>query len=167
MRHGIKLGEDAYDIGLSRARSGYRLHIGDREIPADLTTDGQGSRVLHCRNSSDEIVIATQGDDIYIHLDGATHHLRYEHPLQRLAERDEADAGDTIRATMPGSLVSLEVAEGEHVTTGQTLLVIESMKMETTFVAPRDGVVQGINVTTGATFDKGDALLTLEPEAQE
>jgi|SRR5690625_3995242 len=167
MRHGFKLGESEFDIGLSRAHAGYRLHIGDREVPVDLTTDGPGNRLLRCGKSLDEVIIATHGDDIYIHLDGATHHLRYEHPLQRLAELREAVAGDTIYASMPGSLIALEVAERDCVSQGQTLLIIESMKMETTFAAPRDGVVQRIHVETGVTFNKGDALLTLEPEARE
>lgn len=164
MRHGFKLGETDYDIGLSRAHSGYRLHIEDREVPVDLAAGEAGSWVLRCGDSMDHAVIAVDGDDIHIHLDGNTYHLRYEHPLQRLAELHEAEAGDTVKATMPGSLVALEVAEGDHVTTGQTLLVIESMKMETTFAAPRDGVVQTVHVGAGETFDKGAALVTLEPE---
>lgn len=164
MRHGFKIGETDYDIGLSRARNGYRLHIDEREIPINLTPGEQGHWQLRCDETITPAAIAVDGDDIYIHLDGRTHHLRYEHPLQRLAERHEAAGGDSVKATMPGSLVSLEVAEGERVTIGQTLLVIESMKMETTFAAPRDGIVQTVHVATGETFDKGAALVTLEPE---
>lgn len=164
MKHGIKLQDTEYDVGLSRTRTGYRLHTGDREVPVDLTPGEAGSWALRCGHSVDHAVIAVDGDDIYIHLDGGTYHLRYEHPLQRLAELHEAEAGDTVKATIPGSLVALEVAEGDHVATGQTLLVIESMKMETTFAAPRDGVVQTVHVGAGETFDKGAALVTLEPE---
>lgn len=164
MKHGFKLGETDYDIGLSRAGNGYRLHIDAREVPIDLTPGEGGDWQLRCAETITAAAIAVDGDDIFIHLDGSTHHLRYEHPLQRLAELHEADSGDTIHATMPGSLVALEVAEGEHVTTGQTLLIIESMKMETTFAAPRDGIVQSVHVGTGETFEKGTALVTLEPQ---
>lgn len=164
MKHGFRLGDTDYDIGLSRAHSGYRLHIDEREVPIDLTPGEQGNWKLRCGDTITPAAIAVDGDDIHIHLDGSTYHLRYEHPLQRLAELHEADSGDTIHATMPGSLLSLEVAEGGHVTTGQTLLVIESMKMETTFAAPRDGIVQIVHVGAGETFEKGAALVTLEPQ---
>lgn len=165
MNHGFRIRDSEYDVGLSRARSGYRLHVGDREVAVDLVAGERGGWTAHCRDSVDHLVIAVDGDDIYIHLDGSTYHLRYQHPLQRLAEQHKAAGGDTINATMPGRLVALEVAEGDHVTTGQTLVVIESMKMETSFAAPRDAVVQSVHVGTGDSFDKGAALVTLEPEA--
>jgi biotin carboxyl carrier protein len=49
------------------------------------------------------------------------------------------------------------------VSKGQTLLVMESMKMETTLVAPRDGVVATVRFEKGQTFERDAVLLTLEP----
>jgi biotin carboxyl carrier protein len=48
---------------------------------------------------------------------------------------------------------------------GQTLMVIESMKMETTIVAWRDGVVGAVHRPLGATFDRKAPLVSLEPES--
>ena len=59
---------------------------------------------------------------------------------------------------MPGSIVAVQVAVGDAVTKGQTLLVMESMKMETTIAAPRDGVIEALSYEKGQTFDR-DALL--------
>ena len=65
---------------------------------------------------------------------------------------------------MPGSLVSVTVKPGDAVSKGQTLLVMESMKMETTILSPRDGVVAAVHFDKGQTFDRDALLLTLEPE---
>lgn len=164
MNHGFTLNGHEYDIGLSRSRDGYRLHLNGTTVPVDLRATDTGEWMLTADGAAERVVIATHGDDVFVHLNGSAYHLAYEHPLQRLAELLEGSTSDTVQATMPGSMVALEVETGQRVATGQTLLVIESMKMETTFAAPRDGVVQHIHVGVGESFDKGAALLTLEPE---
>jgi biotin carboxyl carrier protein len=68
-----------------------------------------------------------------------------------------------LRAPMPGSLVVIHARPGQKVAKGEALLVMESMKMETTLSAPRDGVVAAVHLATGQTFDRDAVLLTLEP----
>lgn len=167
MQHGFKLNEAEYDVGLSRAKEGYRLHVNGKTIPVNLIQGPEGDWVLTTDGDVDHITLAVDGDDAYIHLDGETYHLQFEHSLQRLAELSEGSAADSVKATMPGSLVSLAVAEGDHVVTGETILIMESMKMETTIVAPRDGVVETLHIAVGQTFDKDALLVTLQPEEGE
>ncbi len=167
MQHGFKLGETEYDVGLSRAKNGYRLHVNGQTISVNLVAGEEGDLVLTTGAHLDHITLAVDGDDVFIHLDGETYQLQFEHALQRLAEMAEGSAADSVKATMPGSLVSLAVGEGDHVVTGQTILIMESMKMETTITAPRDGVVQTLHVAVGQTFDKDALLVTLAPEAGE
>jgi 3-methylcrotonyl-CoA carboxylase alpha subunit len=62
---------------------------------------------------------------------------------------------------MPGKLLSVPVAAGDAVTKGQTLAVLEAMKMEHALAAPRDGVVEAVNVSAGAQVGDGDVLVTL------
>ncbi|MGB1581642.1 MAG: acetyl-CoA carboxylase biotin carboxyl carrier protein subunit [Nevskiales bacterium] len=164
MKHGFKLGEAEFDVGLSRSADGYRLHIDGQTINFKLFPGEEGDWVLHTEGAIDHISLAQDGDDVYIHLDGETYQLQFEHALQRLSEMAQGSADDNVKATMPGSLVSLAVAEGDIVKTGQTLLVMESMKMETTIIAPRDGVVESIHFAAGQTFDKDAVLITLQAE---
>ena len=63
---------------------------------------------------------------------------------------------------MQGTVVSIDVAEGDRVRVGQQLLVLESMKMEHVISADSAGVVRGIPVATGDTVMPGDALLLIE-----
>jgi biotin carboxyl carrier protein len=82
--------------------------------------------------------------------------------LQRLAAQGQGSAEDHVRAPMPGSLVAVHVKPGQAVARGEALLVMESMKMETTIAAPRDGVVEAIHFAQGQTFDRDALLLSLE-----
>jgi 3-methylcrotonyl-CoA carboxylase alpha subunit len=59
---------------------------------------------------------------------------------------------------MPGRIVSVEVSEGQAVTAGQKLLVLEAMKMEQALTAPFDGTIETLNAVAGAQVQV-DALL--------
>ncbi len=165
MHHAFKIDESVHNVELSRSSSAYRLHHGETVIDIDLRTGADGRAWLTIGERHVEVVIATRGDDVFVHLDGEAYRLRYQHPLDRLAAAAAGNAEDRILAPMPGSVVSVAVKAGDSVTRGQTLLVMESMKMETTITAPRDGVVAEISYDKGQTFDRDALLLSLEPAA--
>ncbi len=77
------------------------------------------------------------------------------------AKADSSASGGTITAPMPGTVLQVEVGIGDNVTKGQTLLVLEAMKMENEIMAPADGVVQELNVTKGVSVNAGDILVVL------
>jgi biotin carboxyl carrier protein len=66
-----------------------------------------------------------------------------------------------IIAQMPGTIVGVEVISGDRVTRGQTLLILEAMKMANEVVAPADGVVGEVKVVKGASVNAGDVLVVL------
>ncbi|AXQ28693.1 biotin/lipoyl-binding protein [Solimonas sp. K1W22B-7] len=163
MHHAFKLGDTEHNVEISRSADAYRLHLGDQEVAVDLKTGADGRAWLTLGERHVEVVIATRGDDVFVHLDGEAYQLRYQHPLDRLAAQAGGAAEDNIRAPMPGSIVAVQVKAGDAVTKGQTLLVMESMKMETTIAAPRDGTIAAITYEKGQTFDRDALLLSLEP----
>lgn len=163
MHHAFKLGDDVHQVQLSRAPAAYRLHLGERVLDVTLASLAEGRSVLRIGARELPVVIATRGDEVFVHLDGETYALRHQHPLDRLAAAAGGSADDQIRAPMPGSIVSLAVAAGDTVTRGQTLLVMESMKMETTIVAPRDATIARVGYERGQTFDRDTLLVALEP----
>ncbi len=74
---------------------------------------------------------------------------------------DSTSAGGTIAAPMPGTVLQVAVGIGDKVIKGQTLLVLEAMKMENEIMAPADGVVQELNITKGVSVNAGDILVVL------
>jgi len=165
MHHAFKLGDAEQAVELSRSPQGYRLHRGDAVVDIRLQTAADGRQWLQLGGRRIEVVIAVHGDDVHVHLDGETHTLRYRHPLERLAAQAGGAAEDRILAPMPGSVVSVAVKAGDPVQRGQTLLVMESMKMETSLTAPRDGVIAEVGFDAGQTFDRDAVLLRLEARA--
>lgn len=69
--------------------------------------------------------------------------------------------GEAIVAPMPGTILRVEVSTGDAVTKGDTLLILEAMKMENEILAPNDGVVKQLNVSKGASVNPGDILIVL------
>ena len=70
-------------------------------------------------------------------------------------------AGEAVKSPMPGNILKINVAQGQSVTEGDTLIVLEAMKMENDVVAPRDGTVAQIVVTKGAVVETGSPLVIL------
>jgi biotin carboxyl carrier protein len=69
---------------------------------------------------------------------------------------------DELTAPMPATVVKILIESGAPVKRGDTLLMLEAMKMELPIRAPRDGVVQTINCTVGELVQPGSHLLELE-----
>ena len=87
--------------------------------------------------------------------------------LPRHEGSGQASAADgTILAPMPGKVIAVDVAEGEAVTAGQRLIVLEAMKMEHALAAPFDGVVEGLAVRPGAQVEVEAVLAHVVPAGE-
>jgi biotin carboxyl carrier protein len=67
----------------------------------------------------------------------------------------------TVQSPMPGLIIAVPVTEGTPVTSGQPVVILESMKMENELRSPRDGVVVRVSVQPGASVEKGQVLVTI------
>ena len=65
---------------------------------------------------------------------------------------------------MPGKVLAVKVKAGDMVSKGQSLVVLEAMKMEHALAAPRDGVVADVSVSVDGQVAEGDVLVTLADE---
>jgi acetyl/propionyl-CoA carboxylase alpha subunit len=162
MRHAFALNDVEHEVWLARAsRSGHALHALGREEPAALDLSDDGSGTLRIGGQVFAVVVVQRGDECFVHLDGANHTLRLRHPLERAAGSAQAGADDRVRAPMPGTALSVMVRPGDRVARGAPLLVMESMKLETTLAAPRDAVVEAVHVAPGQAFERDAVLVVL------
>lgn len=77
--------------------------------------------------------------------------------------RKQSAAGPMeLRAQMPGKIVKLLVGPGAQVQVGQSLIVVEAMKMQNEMKSPKDGVVKKIHAVQGATVVAGEQLMVVE-----
>jgi len=72
-----------------------------------------------------------------------------------------ATGATTITAPMPGTILKVNVANGQAVKKGDVLMILEAMKMENEIMAPADGTVSSVNVNAGASVEAGTTLCTL------
>ncbi|HEY3695594.1 acetyl-CoA carboxylase biotin carboxyl carrier protein subunit [Phenylobacterium sp.] len=146
----------------------HRLLLDD--IPHDVWLVRRGDRYLligggggHDLSEVPGAVVAVDGDVVHIHLDGRAYVVRHQPALDLYSQAAEAEAENVARAPMPGSVVAVQAQEGDPVCAGDTLLIIESMKLETAIKAARDGVVETLHVGLGQTFERDALLVTLAP----
>jgi 3-methylcrotonyl-CoA carboxylase alpha subunit len=85
-------------------------------------------------------------------------------PVPVLAPGRRAASNGQVMAPMPGSVVSIEVNEGDSVTRGDTLLTMTAMKMELALEAPDDGVVEAVACVPGDFVAADQVLVTLRPD---
>ncbi len=164
MRHAFEHQGTEHEIWLGRdARGELRLHALGREVPVRLTLDADGAGTLAVEDASWPLVLVQRGDEVFVHLEGVNHRMRLRYPLERASAESHAGADDQVRAPMPGTVISVAVAPGAVVPRGAPLLVMESMKLETTLTAPRDATVREVHVAPGRAFDRDAVLVSLEP----
>ena len=82
-------------------------------------------------------------------------------PSPRIAPAPST-SGSSVKCPLPGTVLSVKVAVGDTVAAGQTLVVLEAMKMENNIDADRGGVVKQVLVQQGATVMEGDVLIVIE-----
>ncbi len=70
--------------------------------------------------------------------------------------------GEQVNAPMPGTILSVNVKEGDAVKKGQVLFILEAMKMENEIMANVDGTITSVGVTKGATVETGALLCTIK-----
>jgi hypothetical protein len=85
------------------------------------------------------LILTRTGDEVWAHVGGRTHRW-YLVPATRHADASEMAGAGTLTSPMPGAVLDVRVGEGDHVTAGQVLVVVEAMKMEHPVAAPADGV---------------------------
>ncbi|MDD7281754.1 biotin/lipoyl-containing protein [Floccifex sp.] len=71
-------------------------------------------------------------------------------------------AGEPVKAPMPGTILQVNVSNGQKVKAGDILFVLEAMKMENEIVAPTDGTITSVVVSKGASVQTDDVLATLQ-----
>jgi biotin carboxyl carrier protein len=85
-----------------------------------------------------------------------------EKRLRAAAGGGVAETGEFhLKAPMPGLVVAVHVEEGQEITRGQVLLILESMKMQNELKSPRDGIVNRIKVRAGESVEQKQPLLSV------
>lgn len=157
MRYQFQSGGQVHEVILERQGQGYQARI-DRQPCVFEVLDAQPGQIsLRFNDRPVTLYWAVNGAEKWLALDGCTYRL--EKPAARSARgSSEPGGGENVRAPMPAQVRAVQVAEGEGVEKGQTLLLLEAMKMEIRIKAPAKGVLKRLLVSAGQTVDKDQIL---------
>ncbi len=162
MKQKYEILEQQFESYLIRRGDQMVLCLDDKETPVSLTRCGEGEYILKVADAVQRIWLKQKGDDIFIHLAGRSWQIRSIDPLSDLSSKSGSTENSAI-APMPGTVVALKAKKDEQVAKGTTIMVIESMKMETSIKAWRDGIIEEIHYNVNDTFDRKAVLVTFAP----
>ena len=149
------------EVVLVRGAAGATVFINGQAHRGALRPIGRAYE-LTLEDRAETVYLAVDRDTVYVHAFGRAWTVDVVDPQE--GGVGGANRADLAVAPMPGTVIEVAVAPGESVAAGQQLVVIESMKMQSEIVASRDGVVHRVHVSVGDTFDRGAALVALEPD---
>jgi 3-methylcrotonyl-CoA carboxylase alpha subunit len=157
---------DAYSVNLERRQNGSYTAVIDRgDLPGrSYTLQAQplkdGGWLLTLDERQIVAHVAVQGDSCFVHVGGQ--HYTLIVPDARSPRRRSSAGGGDLTAQMPGQVTEVLVGEGDTVERGQTLVILEAMKMEIRVSAPGDGVVKRLLVRAGDVVERGQLLAEIE-----
>jgi len=156
----FQFGEESQEVTLRFARKGLSLDWGEGAAPLSYEALPNGDLSITLGDERFTAGVLTEGLERLLFLEGGVRRVLLDDPLARAGE-SEAGPG-SLAAPMPAKVTALLVAVGERVTAGQTLVVLEAMKMEHSLRAPLEGTVCAIHYAVGDLVEEGGELLSLE-----
>lgn len=149
----VTVAGQSYKLKVARTRAGrYTVELDGTSVDVDVERNGAYERRLTVGDRSWTVLSVAQEADYLVEVDGAVHRI------------SGGEAG-IVRAPAPAMVVALPVTAGQTVAEGDTLAIVESMKLETSLRAPFDGTVAEILVPANTQVDGGTKLVRLEPSA--
>ncbi|WP_419995242.1 acetyl/propionyl/methylcrotonyl-CoA carboxylase subunit alpha [Streptomyces boninensis] len=134
--------------------------------PVEVRLRGQEAQVDGVAVRSDRPLrtVVPDRDGVWIARDGDTWQLQDHDPVTASLQGAVAEGADALTAPMPGTVTVVKAAVGDHVEAGQSLVVVEAMKMEHVIAAPHAGTVTELDVTPGSTVAMDQVLAVVQPD---
>ena len=143
----------------------YRVTVGARTIDVDVRQPMIGLTSLLVDGVSHVADVAPTDRGRLVDVAGATYLVEVEdharHVIRTRGGTGGGAAGQTIKAPLPGKVTHVAVAVGDHVERGDTVVVIEAMKMENELKAAAAGTVTEVRVQPGQAVNAGDVLVLI------
>lgn len=157
----VTIGSKEYRVNLTQNQA----FVDGKLMPASLLQlNDSGLHLFRRGMQAQELFLdSPDGENLEV-LIGSRRVLARVETLQRhLSRRNAPVQQDALAAPMPGRVVNVLVAEGDQVEEGQTLVVLESMKMQMQLRSALTGKVQKVAVQAGDQVEKGSLLVRISP----
>lgn len=156
MRFTVVLEEERFEVEVSGA---LQVRVDGRTYRAKVKLDGEGYRVSVGRQTFDfrvrgrSLLLGERPLDVRFE--------RYNHSLRALGA-GRGVAVQEVKAPMPGRVVAVIAREGQKVSLGSPLLILEAMKMQNEVPSPAEGMVKEVKVSPGDVVTSDDVLMVIQ-----
>jgi biotin carboxyl carrier protein len=162
----MKITFENQTLDLTPLEKGFTATIGNKTVNVEMVGSDREQELggkLELLIDGKRLIAYVSSDNAkrWVTINGQTCVLTKSASGRRSSYGHQHAAGE-LTAPMPGQIRAVNVSEGESVTKGQTLLVIEAMKMEIRVQAPRDGMVKKLFVEQGQTVEREQILVEIE-----
>ena len=151
----------AFPVDVTPSGKSFRVNIEDRTFNVEVPHSENGKLELLIEGKRVIAYVSSDNVKRWVTVNGQTFVLTKSSGTRKGGHGYHHAAGE-LTAPMPGQVRAVNVSEGEPVTKGQTLLVLEAMKMEIRVQAPRDGLVKKLFVKQGQTVEREQVLIEVE-----
>lgn len=155
----LQAGDATHTLSVRAEGQSVRIISGGQEAGIEVLGIDEGVLRYVWQQVRKAIHFAHQGNDL--HLDTANGNLVLTNVTHAPPQSADADGDGTLRAPMDGAVVEILVAEGQHVSKGQTLVILEAMKIEHQLKANRDGIVGAISISKKQQVKKRHLMLSI------
>lgn len=157
----MKITLDNTTLDITPTGKSHRVTLGDRIVNVEVLQSKDG--ILDMLIDGERVTAYVSSDNArrWVTVNGRTF-VQTRQSGSRKSGGGHHHAAGELTAPMPGQVRAVNVSEGEAVVKGQTLMVLEAMKMEIRIQAPMDGVVKSLVVKQGQTVEREQALITVE-----
>jgi biotin carboxyl carrier protein len=165
MIYDVTIGEKTWRVELTRVSGAWQCKLDGREIVLDFVPTQNGCGSLLMSGQSYDVRQESTGGEQGIVVGRDHFGVTIRDPRSLRARRRSDTAGDGIKkitAPMPGKVVRILVAAGAEVAAGQSVLVIEAMKMQNELKSPKKGILRKIAVGEGSAVEAGQILAEVE-----
>lgn len=153
-------------VRISKEQGQYKICIEDKIYFVSVKAAKEGLLHLMLDGQQHTAVLAKAGQAVYVAINGENYQLtKTDGRKSRSRQADEGGAS-TVEASMTGTVMAVPVSVGDAVQKGQTMILLEAMKMELRLNAPRDGVVAAIHCQAGDLVQQGHVLVALKAETE-
>ena len=163
MTYEVTVDERMFEVKIERDGDAYRIELDGVERRVVANRLGAALHLLVGGRSFDA-GLARREDAWVVDILGTAHSVDVVDPRRKALRMTSGVAAGLLKSSMPGRVVKVLVAEGDLVTRGQPVLVLEAMKMENELKAPMDGEVASLFVADGDAVDTGAKLLELKAQ---
>jgi biotin carboxyl carrier protein len=161
----VTVGSQSHAVDVTQDNGRYRITIGERvwDVDARLTAQGISSLIIDgvsyvsdVEDHTGTCVVDVGGESYAIEVEDQTRYI-----IRTRGGGAGGAGGQTVKAPLPGKITHVAVRVGDAVTPGQSLVVIEAMKMENELKATAAGTVREVRVTAGQPVNAGDVLVVI------